>query len=219
MGENTKLALWISAIVVLILGISTYVVLALISRRIRKKYLEKSQAETMIQIQSMRNDLGTLPFDLKDHFKSKALDLDIEGLINTIYQNSYSKVLVLSTKDQFYISAIANKVKATVYYDALEIDLPKINEAKENFPADFPNQIHLLEQEKLDFIAIEGTNQDLNDLFDKYYSQLNTNGMIAISYANNPKPEIKKLISHLKLIGITYEVSYLSSKYLFIVKK
>ncbi|QDF65084.1 hypothetical protein FIV53_02160 [Mycoplasma nasistruthionis] len=167
----------------------------------------------------MRNDLGTLPFDLKDHFKSKALDLDIEGLINTIYQNSYSKVLILSTKDPFYISAIANKVKATVYYDALEIDLPKINEAKENFPADFPNQIHLLGDQKLDFIAIEGTNQDLNDLFDKYYSQLNSNGMIAISYANNSKSEIKKLISHLKLTGITYEVSYLSSKYLFIVKK
>lgn len=218
MSDTTRTILMVSAIVVFVLGIAIYIGLNIYSRKIRKKYLAKAQAEALVQIESLRSELGVLPFDIKDFLKSKANDLDIEGIINTIYQNHYQNCLIIDEKDMFPIVAIDSKTKSNIYYLNSCLNKDLYDKVKENFGNEAGKGIIEYKDQELDFVAILRTEQDINDLYDKYVHKMQK-GMCIINFDNAKRPEIKRLISLLRMSSIPYEVSFLSSKFLFIVKR
>ncbi|WLP85623.1 BC85_0335 family putative methyltransferase [Mycoplasma seminis] len=217
MSEATRLALIISAVVIFILGMGSYIALNIIGKKMRQKMLKKSQEEAMIQIQALRNDIGELPFQMKDYLKSKANDIDVEGIINTVFRNDYKNVMIVSHNDLFPNVAVAQKTKAQNYVYAKETKLEKLEDLKRQFPEEFPKNIQLHVDEPLDLLVIMNAQGDINDIYDDLSKKVH-NGMILVSY-DNPRGEIKRLISYLKLMNLTHEISYISSKYLFIVKK
>lgn len=214
----TRNALIISAVVALVLAVVIFIVTRVAVYKINKKYADKAKAEAMIQIESLRNDVGLLPFELKEFFKSKAKDLDVEALINTVYRNSYKDVLIIAQNDPFVYAALAQKTKQDVYFISQDLDLATIEKAKEQFPSEFPHSFKEYKDETIDFLVITNTEKDINELFDKYYSKLKPNGMIAAKIDLFANHEIKSLKNHLYISDIRWEISHLDSKFLFIVK-
>ncbi|MHA0273034.1 BC85_0335 family putative methyltransferase [Mycoplasma sp. 48589B] len=217
MSYEAKLGLGISAVVIAVLGIAFYIVMQVLAKKMRNKVLKKSQDEAMIQIQALRNDIGELPYELKDYLKSNANDIDIEGIINTIFRNDYKNVVIVNEKDLFPIAAIAGKVNAQTYVYAKEVDYSKLEDLRLKFPDHFPNEIKVYDNEEVDCLIVMNAKGDINDIYDAFIKKLKK-GMVLISF-NNPKSEIKRMISYLKMTDMPYEISYISSKYLFIVKK
>ncbi|MFV8413977.1 BC85_0335 family putative methyltransferase [Mycoplasma sp. Sp48II] len=217
MTHEARVALGVSALVLVIIGFAIYIVMQVLAKKMRNKMLKKTQEEAMIQIQALRNDLGELPYELKDYLKSKANDIDIEGIINTIYRNEYKNVLVVNNQDLFPIVAIAQKIKGQTYVYSKEIQYDKLEDLRLKFPDHFPNEIKLYDDSEIDCLILMNAKGDINDIFDKLSKKLHK-GMILVSFAN-PKSEMKRMISYLKMTDMPYEVSYISSKYLFIVKK
>ncbi|TDV23580.1 hypothetical protein BCF59_0572 [Mycoplasmopsis mustelae] len=214
-----KTILIISAIVVFVLGITTYIVIQIWVRRYRAKYVRKAQEEAFIKVQSMRNDIGQLPFVLKDEFRSKSNDLDIEGLINTVYLNHYQSLLILSKRDLFAFAAVVEKVKTTGYYLIDEFDFEKYNQVRRKMPEEFQQAILPYDDQPLDFVCVFSSNLDIMSIYQKYYQKLNENGMIAICLKFFKNREAYDLVQLLKKNKIQHEVSYISNKFLFIVKK
>ncbi|QNM93380.1 hypothetical protein H9M94_02005 [Mycoplasma sp. Pen4] len=208
----------ISAYVVFALGILIYIGVNIYARKIRNKYLKKSQEESMIQLQQLRNGIGELPFQIKDHLKSKAVDLDVEGIINTIYQNKYKNVLIISENDLFPNVAVASKCPETqFYYQYGSFDVDKYREIQNEFPDETENIILPYSGNQIDFVVVVNTSNNINELYDQVLPKLAENGMFIVDWKQNKTTELKKLLGHLKLTGKTHEVSFLSSKYLFVV--
>ncbi|MFV8401143.1 BC85_0335 family putative methyltransferase [Mycoplasma sp. 005V] len=217
MTSEARMALAISAVILAVLGLAVYITMQVLARKMRNKMLKKTQEEAMIQIQALRNNIGELPYELKDYLKSSSNDLDIEGIINTIYRNEYKNIVIINQKDLFPVAAIAGKVKANTYVYDKEVQYDNLEDLRLKFPDHFPNPINLYNGEEIDCLVIMNAKGDINDIFDKFNKKLHK-GMILVSFAN-PKSEVKRMISYLKMTDMPYEVSYISSKYLFIVKK
>ncbi|WP_416374345.1 BC85_0335 family putative methyltransferase [Mycoplasmopsis cynos] len=73
--------------------------------------------------------------------------------------------------------------------------------------------------QNLDFVGVFRSNYSIEEIFEKYYSILNPNGMIMVLLKNYSKRSLNTIIQTLKSKNINYEVSYISSKFLFISKK
>ncbi|MGZ9756301.1 BC85_0335 family putative methyltransferase [Mycoplasma sp. 4423] len=218
LSQATITGLWVSAVVVFVVGIGIYIGLQIYARYIRKKYVQKSQKQTQIQIQTLRNDIGTLPYILKDEFKSKADDLDIEGLINTFYINKYTSLLVISKNDLFPFACMVEKVKLAGYYDLDEFDFIKYNEVRRKLPDQFMQPVLPYNNENIDFVAVFNSDKNLNTLYENHYPNLNAKGMLAINLKKYKNSEILELDKKLKDKNIKHEVSYITNRFLFIVK-
>ncbi|SJZ51377.1 BC85_0335 family putative methyltransferase [Mycoplasmopsis verecunda] len=218
MSYEVKLALGISAVIIAVIAFGIYIGMQIWVKKYRAKILKKTQEEAMIQINSMRNDIGELPFPVKDYLKSKANDIDVEGIINTVYINNYKNVLVINNNDLFPVVAIASKVKANTYVYYNETNYDQLQDIQNRFPEHVPNLIKTYDDSvDLDCLVIMHSQEDINDIFDRF-NKLMDKGMILVAFSN-PRSEIKRLLSYLKMTDIRYEVSFLSSKYLFVVKK
>lgn len=217
--SNTRTILIISAIVVFILGIGLYISLQIWAKKYRQKFVLKSQQEALMKIQSMRNDVGILPFHLKEEFKSKSDDIDIEGLINTFYINKYNSLLILSSNDLFNFVALCEKVKKTSYYLPNEFDFKTFNKVRMKLPNEFQQEITPYENQVIDFVAVFKSNLEIQEIYNNYFSNLNENGMIAICLKYYKNKDILNLINILKNQNINHEISYFSNKFLIIVKK
>ncbi|MBN4083803.1 hypothetical protein JXZ92_03180 [Mycoplasma sp. CSL10137] len=214
----TNIGLAISAVVVFIIGIVVYVGINIWAKKIRNNFINKSRQETLIKIESLRNDIGTLPFELKDKLKSKTDDLDIEGIINTVYLNKYQDVLVISENDIFPNIAISEKTTAKNYYLINNFDFDKFTKIRDNNPEDVTKPLFLYNNELLDLIVVFKENKNIFDLYKDYFNKLNKDGMLVFNLKKIKNSEINNLINELKTKNIKYEVSYITNKYLFIVK-
>ncbi|MEE3928162.1 hypothetical protein V2E24_01040 [Mycoplasmopsis ciconiae] len=218
MSHQLKLALGISAIVVFCLGFLVYFGILIKVRLIRKKYIHQDEQKLLMQLQQIRDDLGTLPYTLKEAFGSKAQDWDIEFLINTIYLNNYQNVLLVSKYDNFVFAAISEKTKKSLFYLPDYFNGLNWNETVEKFPTQFHHQPKIYSQQDLDCaIFYDGFNSNL-EIFNNYYQKLNDNGLLIINQKNIPSKELKLFIATLKEKQIKWEIVFYKQKYLYIKK-
>ncbi|RIV16440.1 BC85_0335 family putative methyltransferase [Mycoplasmopsis gallopavonis] len=218
MSSTTATILIISAIVVVVLALSFYIGIHIWARMLRKKYDKKAMKEAIIKIESLRNNIGVIPLNLKSYFNSKENDYDVEGMINTIYQNDYKQVLVIS-QDLYSFGWISQTTQNPLFYELESFDFERYNQARLQTDLNLNKQIVPHQNENLDFVAIFSASENLNDLYDRYFKLLNHNGMIAIKITNFKKSELKLLLKHLAFSKIQHEISYFGTKILFIVKK
>ncbi|QZE12472.1 BC85_0335 family putative methyltransferase [Mycoplasma sp. Ms02] len=213
-----KTILLISVFVVLIVGFSVYFTLMYLSRRLRKKYTQEEEKRLYQELRKVRDDIGILPFELKDAFNSKIEDLDVEFLINTIYINDYKHNLANSFNDNYLLAALQEKTKQAFYYQEKEFNTQKWNE------------IYSQNKELINFTPISHTNQNLDcvifhdtdlsnkEIFEAYYPLLNQNGMIIINQKYQKNNELKNLMNFLKEKEIKNQITFAKSKFLLISK-
>ncbi|WP_051789182.1 BC85_0335 family putative methyltransferase [Mycoplasma buteonis] len=218
LSNTAKSALTISAIVIVLLGLIVYISIIIWAKKTRKKYQTKAMQEALIKIESMRNDVGVLPFHLKKVFKSKTNDYDIEGCINTVYQNHYQKVLCIS-EDLYTFAAISLKTENKIYYYLPEFDFHTYSQAQLDSDNKINKAISPFENQALDFVVCWSSKTNIQDLFEKFYPNLNPKGMIAIRMKDYPKKDLNSLINSLKLTNKKFDASYFGTKFLFIVKE
>ncbi len=68
-----------------------------------------------------------------------------------------------------------------------------------------------------DFVLLFASNT-LNDVFDEVYKTLNVGGMIVVANAYSRDKEVKRLLSYLKLSGLTYEHQKIDRGVILVVK-
>lgn len=214
-----KTPLMISAIIVVIIGFAIYFGIIYWTKKYTKKYVEKAQREAIEQIRTMRNDIGSLPFELENYFKSKVNPYDIEGMINTIYLNKYQDKLILSKNEEFAFASISMKTQGKTFYHLKDFDFEKYNSARMEKPELFPNDIELYSNQKIDFIGVFNSNFSLEEIFESFFDKLNENGMICVSLNKVSRKDVNNLLETLKYRKINHEISYFSTRFLFITNK
>lgn len=214
----TQIYLAISAGIVLVLGFSIMLWLKIYAKKIRKKFFDKQQEETNIELKKLRSDLGTLPYALKDFFKSKTDDYDVESFINTVYKNSYKKVLCCYDNDNFVLAALQEKCKMPIFFEQESFDIKKWNLANDTLKGEINYTPVLFENSDLDLVIYNGKELTNMQIYHKYFSFLNNRGMIIINQSYQTSYDLKLITKFLKSEGITFEVSHVKSKFLYIVK-
>ncbi|WP_117275684.1 BC85_0335 family putative methyltransferase [Mycoplasmopsis edwardii] len=214
-----KLWLGISAIVAFVIGFGIYFGIIIWTKRYTKKYVEKAQREAIEQIRSLRNEIGILPFELENYFKNKVNAYDIEGIINTVFLNKYNSKLIIANNEEFSFACVSLKTNGETYYEVDEFDLEKYNKARLEKPELFPNQISMYQGQNIDFLGVFESKQSLDDLFNNYFDKLNENGMLAISLKKYSRKDLSNLLETLKHKKIQHEISYISTRFLFITNK
>ncbi|WP_223213752.1 BC85_0335 family putative methyltransferase [Mycoplasmopsis bovirhinis] len=216
---NWRTILIISAVIAIAVGFSVYIGILIWTKKYTKKYVQKLQRESFEQIKSLRNDIGILPFELENYFKNNINPYDIEGMINTVFINKYYDKLILANNHEFAFSCLAIKTQGKTYYDVQNLDLPKLNQAVLKHPDLYQDNINLYNEQNLDFIGVFDSTYNLETIFNKFYHKLNESGMICIRLQNISRKELNNFSLFLKNKKINFEISYFSTRFLFITNK
>ncbi|UUM19643.1 MULTISPECIES: BC85_0335 family putative methyltransferase [unclassified Mycoplasma] len=217
---NTQWILFSSMIVVIILAAVSSFLLKRRIKKIKEKYLAQDREQTYLMLQKLRNDLGELPFNLKDELKNNYKPYDIEAVINTIFVNDFDSTLIIDNKDVFLQSVVSSKTKRKIYYLKEYNFYSKYLELIEKYPNEL-DQSNLIEYDgqNLNFIAVFNNTYKLEDLFNQFFPALQPESMMMILTSNYHKKELIKFIKLIKQSNLTYEISYVESKFLYIVKR
>lgn len=140
-SENVRKWLSISIGIAFFIALLSIIITWIIIRRTRNRYFAKAQQEAWNQINKLREDVGQLDFSLIELFKTKANAFDIEGILNTIYQNNFENSLIISYKDHFPFYSINNKNKKNTLYLETEFDSYSWDYIKEKVPNKFEKDI------------------------------------------------------------------------------
>lgn len=209
-----------SMIAVIVIAAISIILIKLKIKKLQAKYLNQDREQTYLMLQNLRNDIGQLPFDLKDYLKNDYKPYDIEAVINTIYTNNFQSTLIIDNQDSFLSSVVSNKTKRKIYY-LNEYDFSEqLKETISKYPQDLENtNLISYSQNMLDFVVIFKNNKTLMELFDTYFDFMISKSMMMILTDNYSKKELVKFVKHIKTLGLTYEISYVESKFLYIVKQ
>ncbi|ADE19452.1 BC85_0335 family putative methyltransferase [Mycoplasma crocodyli] len=216
--SGIRLGLTISVVIVVVIAVVSVIGLRIAIARLRKKELKKDYQSMIKDLDNVREDAETLPFVLKDFYKSKTQDYDIESFINTIYKNNYKDVLVDYYNDNFVLAAIQEKCKISCFFDVNNFDIVSWNNAFEKFPTHINFTPKQYNNEELDLAIIKSKDLSNKEIFDTYFIKIKEKGMLIIDQKNQSKIDLMTIIKHLENNNIKHEVSFVKSKFLYIVK-
>ncbi|WP_416738097.1 BC85_0335 family putative methyltransferase [Mycoplasmopsis meleagridis] len=221
-NSSVKIGLIISIFVVVSIGALVYLIMFLKSKKIRKQILDeqtKKAHETILELRG--ENLAKAPLELKKFFKNKIDDFDLEDLINTTYLNKAENTLIIGQNIEYEIATLL--FLGWGNFDILKdkFNVEKWNEAVLNYPDFFPKKPNFIRQIDKNYnliFAINSADSNFN-IYKKYFLKLEPNGMLVIIQNGQNKSDIKALTRELKINSITYEISHVKNKFLYIVKK
>ncbi|MEA4115536.1 hypothetical protein VBM87_01920 [Mycoplasma sp. 744] len=216
-----KLILLISIFVVIAIAFITFIIIKLKIKKIKKEIFNKELAQTKLNILELRGEeLATAPLDLKKFFKIKIDDYDLENLINSTYLNKSEKNLLIGENIEYEYATMQYLAQGENSIISNNFDIKNWNNAVLEYPNYFNKKTHIINQTNELFNLIIAINSNLtnNQIFEKFFLNLNKNGLLIICQKNQSKTDLKQLISKLKYQNIRYEVSYVKNKFLYIVK-
>ncbi|WP_406614544.1 BC85_0335 family putative methyltransferase [Mycoplasma corogypsi] len=219
MLKGWQIGLVASAIVFMILAFGFYIGVHIWARYYRRKTKGQLDRETLIKMDSLKNQTGELPMNLYKYFCSQANLFDIEGIINTVFNNGYKGVLVINNSDLFPLSAIAQKIKSNVFYKMVDFDYDLFQNAKEKFPEEFKDNIFEYSNQKVDLVYIAHAGSSILDEFNLSFEHLSENGMIIVSYQDTLNADMKSFVQYLIDKSIRHEIDFFGTKLIFITKK
>ncbi|BAW18145.1 hypothetical protein MBVG596_0313 [Mycoplasmopsis bovigenitalium] len=224
MPQWLKIALWISVGVVGFLGISAFIISLVKVKKIKDKYLNDKDALAKKQLIELRGDnWGKLPYELKEFYNSKTNDNDIDSWINTVFLNDYKTLLIASKNLDYELVCLNLLSPAKITINKNIFDESKYTQACEINTELSNKKISVLSQNeikdsKFDLIYATNIIENNTDIFANYFNLLNNNGMLVIRQDDTNKAKLRELISDLKFAQVTYEVSSVASKFIYIVK-
>ncbi|VEU60780.1 Uncharacterised protein [Mycoplasmopsis bovigenitalium] len=224
MPQWLKIALWVSVGVVGFLGISAFIISLVKVKKIKDKYINDKDALAKKQLIELRGEnWGKLPYELKEFYNSKTNDNDIDSWINTVFLNDY-KTLLIASKNLDYELVCLNLLspsKITINKNNFDenkyAQACKINTELSNKKISVLSQ-NEIKDSKFDLIYATNIIENNTDIFANYFNLLNNNGMLVIRQDDTNKAKLRDLISDLKFAQVTYEVSSVASKFIYIVK-
>ncbi|UUD35753.1 hypothetical protein NPA07_02670 [Mycoplasmopsis caviae] len=226
LSKEVKIGLVSSAIIFVIIAFVVYMILLAKTRKIRNELSTKEAQRAHEAIIKLRGEeLGEFPKELKEFLKSKLDDYDLENLINTIYLNDAKDVLLVGQNLEYPTALFKNKSLAQISLEKKNMDVSLWNRAVLELPQYFSTQPNFIELDQIKsnnqrykLIFAINSKQTNQELFDTYYSLLEENGMLVVLQNSNTKVGYKVLARHLKISKIIYELSYVKSGFLYIVK-
>ncbi|AKB11116.1 BC85_0335 family putative methyltransferase [Mycoplasmopsis synoviae] len=219
-SENVRKWLSISIGIAFFIALLSIIITWIIIRRTRNRYFAKTQQEAWNQINKLREDVGQLDFSLIELFKTKANAFDIEGILNTIYQNNFENSLIISYKDHFPFYSINNKNKKNTLYLETEFDSYSWDYIKEKVPNKFEKDIKKYDEKSpLNMLAIFSSKNNPIEIFNKLKDKFTNDSLVIIKHSILTKREVKELIAYAKDHKFLYEISPFGTKYFFMVIK
>lgn len=224
MPQWLKIALWISVGVVGFLGISAFIISLVKVKKIKDKYLNDKDALAKKQLIELRGDnWGKLPYELKEFYNSKTNDIDVDSWINTVFLNDYKTLLIASKNLDYELVCLNLLSPAKITINKNIFDESKYTQACEINTELSNKKISVLSQNeikdsKFDLIYATNIIENNTDIFANCFNLLNNNGMLVIRQDDTNKAKLRELISDLKFAQVTYEVSSVASKFIYIVK-
>ncbi|VEU74940.1 Uncharacterised protein [Mycoplasmopsis citelli] len=217
---KTQIGLFISMGVVALIALILVLFLRWKIKKIKQQYLNQDREQTYLMLQRLRNDLGELPFNLKDHLKNDYKPYDIEAVINTIFTNDFNSILIIDNKDVFLQAVVSAKTKRKMYFLKEYNFYPQYLELLEKYPDEL-QESNLFEYngQSLNFVAVFNNNYSLEEVFEKYFKVLENQSMMMILTTNYRKKELVNFVKLIKKTNLLYEISYVESKFLYIVKQ
>ncbi|ADV34512.1 BC85_0335 family putative methyltransferase [Mycoplasmopsis fermentans] len=226
LSKGAKIGLIVSAIVFVIIAFITYIILLVKTRKIRNEINTKEAQKAHEAILKIRGEeLGEFPKELKEFFKSNLDDYDLENFINTIYLNDVQEILLVGSKLEYPTALFKNKSQAQICLEKQKMNVSLWNKAVLELPKYFKDQPSFInvnelktQDKKFKLIFSINSTETNQELFDKYYPMLSEKGMLVVLQNSNTKSGYRVLTKHLKLNKIVYELSYVKSGFLYIVK-
>lgn len=224
MPQWLKIALWVSVGVVGFLGISAFIISLVKVKKIKDKYLNDKDALAKKQLIELRGEnWGKLPYELKEFYNSKTNDNDIDSWINTVFLNDYKTLLIASKNLDYELVCLNLLSPAKITINKNNFDENKYAQACKINTELNKEKINILSQNeikdsKFDLIYTTNIIENNTDIFANYFNLLNNNGMLVIRQDDTNKAKLRDLISDLKFAQVTYEVSSVASKFIYIVK-
>ncbi|WP_036464865.1 BC85_0335 family putative methyltransferase [Mycoplasmopsis sturni] len=215
-----KIVLGCSVIVVVILAIVANVILRKKAKALRQRIIEQTQQETYLELSKLRDDIGHLSFALKNEVKNNYKPYDVEAAINTVFTNDFQNILVVDKSDLFLLNSIAQKTKRKTYYLSEYFDQNTQNALAAKYPDDFTN-VHLLpyNMETIDFVVVFENDFSLMEIYEKYWHFMSERSMMMILLTKYKNKEIKSFVKKMQEHNYPMEISYVESKFLYLVKK
>ncbi|QJR43318.1 hypothetical protein HLA87_00640 [Mycoplasma miroungigenitalium] len=217
--------LFSSMIIVAIAGVGTWFWSRWKVKKIQAQQSNEEEKQRKLEILQKRgDDLGTLPYDLKDFFGSRVQDWDLESWINTIFLNDYKNVLIVNKNTEYELAVLMLKTKANIFEIQNNININLWNKAVLNFPQYFNRKCKIKTEAELRCISVNlvlANNSLIEsfDLFNTYFNMLDKNGMLIIRLDNKKDKSFKSLLKNLKQSLIPFELTTVNSKFIYIVKK
>ncbi|MCT4469756.1 BC85_0335 family putative methyltransferase [Mycoplasma sp. HS2188] len=220
-----KWTLFASMFIVAAIGIGAYFWSRWKVRQIKQNLQNEEDRRNRQKLMELRgDDLGMIPYDLKDFFGSKSDDYDVENWVNTVFLNDANDVLFVSPKLEFELATLLLKTKANISIVDKEINANLWNSAVVNFPHYFTKKVRTssiseLKKEQFKLIFASNLTQSNIELFQQFYSILEPKGMLIIRQDSTKNSDLKQLVTDLKITGVLHEVSAIKSKFIYIVKQ
>ncbi|UUD36462.1 hypothetical protein NPA08_01345 [Mycoplasmopsis citelli] len=185
---KTQIGLFISMGVVALIALILVLFLRWKIKKIKQQYLNQDREQTYLMLQRLRNDLGELPFNLKDHLKNDYKPYDIEAVINTIFTNDFNSILIIDNKDVFLQAVVSAKTKRKMYFLKEYNFYPQYLELLKKYPDEL-QESNLFEYngQSLNFVAVFNNNYSLEEVFEKYFKVLENQSMMMILTTNYRK--------------------------------
>ncbi len=221
--NSNPTAFWglvISAIVIVILGFSVWLVLMIKVKKIKNK-VKADKIKEIKKINLSPSQVKTF-YRLISEFEGKIDLATYEYLISTVSTNQYKNILINGKNDGLTALIFASILKLNVTLLKSEIENIK---KMENFIKEYKilkSKINIKDKltinDKFDFCLIEDFETDLNREFDNVWSKINKKGMVVLTQCKKLNKQHKELLRYLKLIDVRFEHWKINEGFIFIAK-
>ncbi|WP_338822955.1 BC85_0335 family putative methyltransferase [Mycoplasmopsis felifaucium] len=224
LSNKLNLGLFISAIVVSLLGTITFISIWIKTLLIKKNIDKKRMLETEKAIEEqIGQKLGNLPAYIDEAFPNKLNQADLMQLINTVYLNKAQSVLLVGLDLENTFLSLKTMTLAKVYVEKNGINSKKWNDAVIKFPNEISEpplfaNINVSQDYRYDLIYVINSDQSNFEIYKKYYKMLNSNGMMIVIQNPLIKKDLKLVAKEFKTQNIRYEISKNKDLFLYVVK-
>lgn len=223
-SSNSRLALIISIIVVMLVAISIVIASFLLRRKYMKEIISPEEKVRLEQLKIQNPNYGQVLTGIQDFYNQKQIlpDFLVTYLVNTVYLNSYENVLVDANSDYLSISLASLTYKNTY---ALDQNITKQSEnAKNKYPnldlskLNYINDIN--EDQKFNMLVLLDENKSYEYYLNKYINHIDNEknpGMLILNYRN--KKDYLNSIKLFQSYNLKYEVAHFKHKNVILLAK
>ncbi|WP_029512548.1 BC85_0335 family putative methyltransferase [Mycoplasmopsis iners] len=221
-----RIILLVSIFVVMAIGAIVYLTMFVKAKKIKRKLVDEEIRQANEAIDRLRGeDLEPIPMELKNILKPNIDDLDLDNIVNTSYINQAENNLFIGQNVEYEYAIMQYLGYGKNYIFKSDFNGKLWNQAVLTYPNCFKKPVEFINEEEIKqgkkFNLIVAINSQISnyEIFENYYNNLATKGMLIVVQNKITKGDLRLLAKHLKNEKIIYEISQIKNKFLYIVKK
>ena len=227
MSEAGRIALFSSAIVVVVIALIIFGLILFRVHKIKKK-IKQEQMNLINQLAIEAGEKAVLAradydqplAELKAQISDAPDHENVEFCLNTCIRNKFKTVLFISKTSPYEVITLAHKAQAFAYVEKTNFNYQAYLDVTKIFQ--FEHQLEVIDQLNLEqkYDAILNLNDCINadQTLEKYWPYLNENGMFIFANTKKFKTDIKKLVKKISKIKCKYDILKWHNGFVTIVK-